>query len=95
MKTLFVDIDTQVDFIMPEGNLYVPGAEKLIPNFQRLLEIAIRRRVPILSSADSHAPDDPEFDIFPPHCVKVAKGGKRLLRLCLMTDHMLKIRRVL
>jgi nicotinamidase/pyrazinamidase len=33
-------------------------------------------RIPIISSADTHAPDDPEFAQWPPHCV-VGKPGQR------------------
>ena len=31
MKTVFFDIDTQIDFLYPAGALYVPGAERLLP----------------------------------------------------------------
>jgi len=61
----FVDVDTQFDFMDPQGKLYVPGAEKLIPNLQRLTEWACRRSVPIVASADCHPADDPEFGQFP------------------------------
>ena len=31
MKTVFFDIDTQIDFVYPAGALYVPGAEHILP----------------------------------------------------------------
>ena len=34
MKTVFFDVDTQLDFMYPAGALYVPGAEKLIPRIR-------------------------------------------------------------
>jgi nicotinamidase/pyrazinamidase len=74
----FVDIDTQYDFMMPDGHLYFPGAEILIPNLKRLTELAIRHSVPLLSSADAHAPDDPEFQQFPPHCVAGTPGQRKI-----------------
>ena len=74
----FVDVDTQFDFMDPQGKLYVPGAEKLIPNLQRLTEWACRRSVPIVASADCHPADDPEFGQFPPHCVAGTPGQKKI-----------------
>jgi len=35
-------------------------------------------RIPIVSSADTHTPDDPEFAQWPPHCV-VGSPGQRLI----------------
>ena len=29
--TIFWDVDTQVDFMLPTGKLYVPGAEQIVP----------------------------------------------------------------
>ncbi|MBI4166856.1 MAG: cysteine hydrolase [Acidobacteria bacterium] len=75
---VFFDIDTQVDFMLPEGNLYVPGAEKIIPNLVRLMSVARERDIPVVSSADAHSPDDPEFAIWPPHCVVGTPGQKRI-----------------
>jgi len=78
MKALFVDIDTQIDFIMPDGKLYVKDAEKLIPNFKKLMEIAKANKIPILSSVDAHDEDDPEFANFPPHCIKGRRGWEKI-----------------
>src|ERR1700677_4355342 len=65
MKTVFFDIDTQIDFVYPAGALYVPGAENILP-----LVGELNRHAPVLiSTMDAHSEDDPEFQIFPHHCV--------------------------
>jgi nicotinamidase/pyrazinamidase len=73
-----VDIDTQYDFMMPDGRLYVPGAEFRIPNLKRLTDLAIRWGIPLLSSVDAHTPTDPEFQQFPPHCVAGTLGQRKI-----------------
>ena len=75
---VFFDIDTQVDFMRPTGALYVPGAEQIVPNLQRLMAWARAHDVPVISSADAHQPDDPEFKIWPPHCVIGTPGQRRI-----------------
>ena len=30
MRTVFFDVDTQIDFMFPSGALYVPGAEQIV-----------------------------------------------------------------
>lgn len=74
----FFDIDTQVDFMDPGGRLYVPHAEEIIPNLIQLMAYARERNIPVLSSADAHAPDDPEFKIWPTHCVVGTPGQQRI-----------------
>lgn len=74
----FFDIDTQVDFMLPHGRLYVPGAEQIIPNLVKLMAWAREQHVPVLSSADAHTPEDPEFAIWPPHCVIGTPGQRRI-----------------
>jgi len=70
MKTVFFDIDTQIDFVYPAGALYVPGAEHILP-----LVGELNRRAPVLvSTMDAHSENDPEFQIFPPHCVVGTTG---------------------
>jgi len=75
---VFVDVDTQIDFVEPSGALYVPGAETLKPRFARLIEAARRHAIPVIASSDAHAPDDPEFEVFPPHCVAGTPGQRRI-----------------
>ncbi len=77
-SNILVDIDTQVDFMTPDGALYVKGAEKIIPNLERLFRWAERNKVPIISSVDAHLPDDIEFKRFPAHCVKGTQGQKKI-----------------
>jgi nicotinamidase/pyrazinamidase len=70
------EVDMQRDFVLPGGKLYVPGAEKLLPNIRRLTDAACQGKVFLVSHGDFHAPDDPEFKIFPPHCVKGTSGSE-------------------
>ena len=72
---IFWQVDAQVDFMLPGGKLYVPGAEKIIPNLRRLFQAAQTNHALVVASADAHAPDDPEFKLFPPHCVKGTPGA--------------------
>jgi len=62
--------------MLPEGKLYVPGAEKLLPNIRRLTDAARQGRVFLVSHGCFHTPDDPEFKIFPPHCVQGTAGSE-------------------
>jgi nicotinamidase/pyrazinamidase len=77
-KVVFVDVDTQFDFMDPDGKLYVPGAENLVPNLRRLINHAGSHKIPVISTADAHVHNDPEFKDFPPHCVKGEPGQERI-----------------
>jgi len=70
MKTVFFDIDTQIDFVYPAGALYVPGAEHILPAVAELN----RRALLLISTMDAHSEDDPEFQIYPHHCVVGTTG---------------------
>jgi len=73
---VFWEVDVQADFMLPDGKLYVPGAEKLLPNIRRLTDAARQDRVFLVSHGCYHTPDDPEFTTFPPHCVKGTPGAR-------------------
>jgi nicotinamidase/pyrazinamidase len=75
-RIVFWEVDTQQDFMLPGGKLYVPGAEKIIPNITRLVNVAREGRVLLVSSACRHLADDPEFKNFPPHCVRGTPGER-------------------
>jgi nicotinamidase/pyrazinamidase len=68
-------VDMQADFMLPGGKLYVPGAEKLLPDIKKLTDAARDGRIFYVSHGCFHRPDDPEFQTFPPHCVKGTPGS--------------------
>src|SRR5260370_41989442 len=74
MKTVYFDIDTQIDFLFPSGSLYVPGAQQLIPSLHHLNHHAAKHGHPLVSTMCAHTEDDPEFKQWPPHCVVGTMG---------------------
>jgi nicotinamidase/pyrazinamidase len=70
------EVDAQEDFMLPGGKLYVPGAEKIIPNIARLVRAAETSGTLLISSACAHSENDPEFQTFPPHCIKGTPGAQ-------------------
>lgn len=77
-EIVFVDIDTQYDFMLRQGKLYVKGAEEIIPNIERLSQIALKNDILIISSVDTHIKNDPEFKQFPSHCIKGSPGQRKI-----------------
>jgi nicotinamidase/pyrazinamidase len=74
MKTAFLDVDSQLDFVNPSGALYVPGAERVVPAIARLNAYAAAKRIPLISTVDAHAENDVEFAAWPPHCIAGTLG---------------------
>ncbi len=77
MKTVFFDVDTQIDFLYPAGALYVPGAEKVVEQIATLNRFAGAHGIPLVSTMDAHSEDDPEFKAWPPHCVVATTGQQK------------------
>jgi len=79
MRNLFFfDVDTQKDFMLPSGSLYVPGAERIVPQLRWLFDFAEKNEVNVISSTDAHEENDPEFETFPKHCVRGTDGQRKL-----------------
>jgi nicotinamidase/pyrazinamidase len=79
------DVDTQVDFMLPDGKLYVGGAEETIPAMERLVEAARSAQIPHVASADDHELTDveiseqPDFQVtYPPHCLRGTRGAAKV-----------------
>src|SRR5947208_8174943 len=79
------DVDTQVDFMLPGGKLYVPGAEETAPAMRRLVEGARAAGIVHVASADDHELTDPEIsaepdwqNTYPPHCLRGTRGAQRI-----------------
>lgn len=77
MRTVFFDVDTQLDFLYPAGALYVPGAEMIANTLAGLTRHASSNGIPVISSADAHTEDDPEFKTWKPHCVAGTFGQQK------------------
>jgi len=75
--TVFFDVDTQLDFLYPAGALYVPGAEHIVPRIAALNRYAAEHGIPVISTVDAHAENDPEFRDWPPHCVAGTAGQQK------------------
>lgn len=86
---IFWEVDVQADFMLPGGKLYVPGAEKLLPNIRKLTDAARRGEVFLVSHGDFHPANDPEFKQFPPHCLKGSPGAELLPEA--LTDNYVRI----
>ena len=85
MTTIFWDVDTQHDFMRPDGLLYVAGSEEIVPVLRSLTDYAHAHHVPIIASADDHVPghrelsDTPDFrQTFPLHCMRGTPGQRKI-----------------
>lgn len=76
MKVLLV-VDMLKGFLLPRGRdgakfpLYCgKDAEEIVPRVRRRIQAANRAGAAVVFLCDRHAPDDPEFEMFPPHCIR-------------------------
>ena len=83
--TILWDVDTQFDFMLPDGKLYVPGAEETVPAMQRLVDAARGAGLVHVASADDHEltdaeiSDEPDFlTTYPPHCLRGTRGARKI-----------------
>jgi nicotinamidase/pyrazinamidase len=75
---VFVDVDTQRDFLDEDGALYVPDARAIRPRLARLIRHARDHEIPVIATACAHRLDDPEPEPFPPHCLIGTPGHDRV-----------------
>jgi nicotinamidase/pyrazinamidase len=83
--TIFWDVDTQVDFMLSSGKLYVAGSEEIIPVLGRLTEYAHAHGIRIIASADEHMAGHRELSsqpdwkqTFPEHCMQGTAGQQKI-----------------
>lgn len=82
-EVLFWNVDTQFDFVEPQGKLYVPDAELLKPVWKELTNLAANKNLKVVNTADFHYPNsvelssEPDFiSTFPAHCMANTPGAK-------------------
>jgi len=81
VRKCLVVVDMLNDFIRPDGALYVQGAEKIIEPIRQILAKARDEGWLIVYACDHHEPDDPEFNLFPRHCVGGTPGAEVISEL--------------
>jgi nicotinamidase/pyrazinamidase len=79
------DVDTQFDFMRPEGLLSVAGAPAIEPALDRLIRWGRAKKLTIVHTADWHTPASPEISAtpdfkttFPVHCLQHSKGAAQV-----------------
>jgi len=85
LPVVFLDVDTQKDFILPDGRLSISGAESITPNLAKLSKYSAEKLVFWLATMDSHVLEDieisstPDFKTtFPAHCLNKSAGAERI-----------------
>lgn len=83
MKTIFWNVDTQFDFMRPEGKLYVQDAYKIEPNLEKITGLAKEKQIVVVNTADWHNKDSKEISdkpdmrtTFPEHCMAGSEGAE-------------------
>jgi nicotinamidase-related amidase len=74
-KALLI-VDMQRDFIDDGAPLHVPDAKNIIESIAGEIRYAREKKRPIIYVCDRHAPDDPEFEYWPPHSVRGTPGAE-------------------
>ncbi len=71
-REVVIIVDMQRGFLEPGNPLYCGDEvrEKVIPAVKNLIEEKLKEGAVLIFTQDSHSPDDPEFKMWPPHCVK-------------------------
>ena len=71
MANVVLAVDMVRGFLEEGYPLYCGArARRIIPNVQGLLEQELARGSTVFFLCDHHSPDDPEFKMFPPHCLE-------------------------
>jgi nicotinamidase/pyrazinamidase len=85
VKRIVWDVDTQVDFVLADGKLAVPGAVDAVPAMAKLVAAAREAGIPHVASADDHEltdaeiSDEPDYrTTYPPHCLRGTHGAEKI-----------------
>jgi len=85
-ETIFINVDTQRDFIKKDGLLPIENAEEILPALKALTNFIKNNDMPVISTMDCHTPRDKELSnepnfitSFPPHCMEQTDGFRLVM----------------
>ena len=82
-------IDMLYGFMAEESTLYCgEDAQQIIPTVEALLKA--KNKAARIFVCDSHSKDDPEFEMFPPHCLEGTREAKIIDQLKPYADIVVK-----
>lgn len=82
MKRALIVVDMLNDFVREAGALDVgPAARAIIPRVKERIESCRKDGGIVIFVADHHAHDDPEFKMWPRHCVAGTEGAEVIAEL--------------
>jgi nicotinamidase/pyrazinamidase len=80
---LFWNVDTQIDFMSPNGKLYAQGAEEIQATLAAITKLAGFNNIQVVNTADYHYSNsaelssNPDFvNTFPEHCMANSIGAE-------------------
>ncbi|NCN86805.1 cysteine hydrolase [archaeon] len=83
MKTIFWNVDTQYDFMNPDGKLSISNAMSITKNLEKLTNFARENKYQIVNTADWHNKYSKELSkkpdyrmTFPEHCMAETSGAE-------------------
>jgi nicotinamidase-related amidase len=93
-KTIFYDLNTQRDFILHDGKFHIEGAEKIVPIWKAITDLARDQNVQIVCSVDCHVAGDPILKSwggpYPDHCMAGTPGQNKIAETAPLSPLMLK-----
>ncbi|HEV2171001.1 MAG TPA: cysteine hydrolase family protein [Candidatus Binatus sp.] len=93
-KTIFYDINTQRDFIPPDGKFPIESADKLVPTWKALTDLAHEEKIRVVCCVDCHLPGDPQLKSwggpYPDHCISGTPGQQKIVETATLNPMMLE-----
>ena len=77
LKRVIVDLNTQADFLMPDGAFPVSNRATMLPAVQQLMAWARDQRVPVISSLEAHRASEFQKGL-PAHCIDRTRGQQKV-----------------
>jgi nicotinamidase/pyrazinamidase len=94
MPDVVLVVDMVRGFCEEGRNLYVgPAIREIIPRIRQLLREEKARGSHIIFLCDTHDPDDPEFKMFLPHCIRGSDEPEVIAELQEFADEVIPKRR--